>query len=163
MTAAMATPAWFPQLLDPINDRVLLVARTEQDYRDAAFLDERSLRQDAQRQVVEWADLAAAMPPEARRDVQYIFHISHVGSTLISRLLGELPQVLALREPQAVAPQALALELRGHLLHPAGEFLLAIQAARPDGVEGPLPTQSVCQRLIAHHDPARGMHHEPGG
>jgi hypothetical protein len=99
MTAAAATPAWFPHLLDPINDRVLLVAKSEQEYRDAAFLDERSLRDGAERQVVEWAALAAALPPEARRDVQYIFHISHVGSTLISRLLGELPEVLALREP----------------------------------------------------------------
>ena len=97
--SASATPAWFPHLLDPINDRVLLVAKTEQEYRDAAFLDERSLRQDSQRQIVDWAALAAAVPPDARRDVQYIFHISHVGSTLISRLLGELPQVFALREP----------------------------------------------------------------
>ena len=61
MTAA-ATPAWFPQLLDPINDRVLLVAKTEQDYRDAAFLDERSLRPDSRRQVVDWQALAAALP-----------------------------------------------------------------------------------------------------
>jgi hypothetical protein len=40
------------------------------------------------------------MPADARRDAQYIFHIGNVGSTLISRLLGELPEVLALREPQ---------------------------------------------------------------
>jgi hypothetical protein len=97
--AATATPAWFPHLLDPINDRVLLVAKTEQGYRDAAFLDERSLPQDGQRQIVDWPALAASVPPTARRDVQHIFHISHVGSTLISRLLGELPQVFALREP----------------------------------------------------------------
>src|SRR5689334_5929495 len=100
--SAAATPAWFPHLVDPINDRVLLVAKSEQDYRDAAFLDERSLRPDAQRQIVDWAALAAAVPPNARRDVQYIFHIGHVGSTLISRLLGELPDVFALREPLIV-------------------------------------------------------------
>lgn len=100
--SAAATPGWFPQLLDPINHRVLLVARSEQEYRDAAFLDERSLRQDSQRQIVEWAALAAAVPSDARRDVQYIFHIGHVGSTLISRLLGELPNVFALREPTII-------------------------------------------------------------
>jgi hypothetical protein len=103
MTGAVAaTPAWFPHLLDPINDRVLLVAKSEQDYRDAAFLDDRALRQDSQRQIVDWSTLAAANPPGARRDVQYIFHIGHVGSTLISRLLGELPQLFALREPLIV-------------------------------------------------------------
>lgn len=100
MTAAM--PAWFPHLLDPINDRVLLVARTEQEYRDAAFLDERALRPNAPQQIVDWSALAAAVPLDARRDVQYIFHIGHVGSTLISRLLGELPQIFALREPSIV-------------------------------------------------------------
>jgi hypothetical protein len=39
------------------------------------------------------------MPAGARRDADYIFHIGNVGSTLISRLLGELPSVFALREP----------------------------------------------------------------
>ena len=39
------------------------------------------------------------MPADARRDADYIFHIGNVGSTLISRLLGELPSVFALREP----------------------------------------------------------------
>jgi hypothetical protein len=110
---AVASPAWFPQLLDPINDRVLLVAKTEQDYRDAAFLDERSLRQDSRQQIVEWPSLAAALPGNARRDVQYIFHIGHVGSTLISRLLGELPDVLALREPLIVRTLHEMLEERG--------------------------------------------------
>ena len=98
MTAA-ASPGWFPHLLDPVNDRVLLVAKSEQEYRDAAFLDERSLRPNTPQQIVDWSALAAAVPPDARRDVQYIFHIGHVGSTLISRLLGELPQIFALREP----------------------------------------------------------------
>jgi len=111
--SAAATPGWFPQLLDPINDRVLLVAKREQEYRDAAFLDERSLRQDGQRQIVDWSALAAAVPADARRDVQYIFHIGHVGSTLISRLLGELPQVFALREPTIVRTVDEMLEERG--------------------------------------------------
>ena len=94
-----ATPLWFPHLLDAVSDRVLLVQKGEADYRDSAFLDERSLKPDRPRHGVEWWHLAAAFPPAARRDLQYIFHIGHVGSTLVSRLLGELPQVLALREP----------------------------------------------------------------
>jgi hypothetical protein len=113
MTGIAATPAWFPQLLDPINDRVLLVRKSEEEYRDAAFLDERSLRPDAERQIVDWSALAASVPAEAQRDVQYIFHIGHVGSTLISRLLGELPEMLALREPLIVRTFDAMLAERG--------------------------------------------------
>jgi hypothetical protein len=97
--AVAASASWFPHLLDPVHDRVLLVEKSEAEYRDASFLDARSLRADARRQIVDWQALAAAIPPEARRDGQYIFHIGHVGSTLLSRLLGEVGGVLALREP----------------------------------------------------------------
>ena len=38
---------------------------------------------------------------------RWIFHIGHVGSTLVSRLLGELPGVLALREPRLLRDLAL--------------------------------------------------------
>lgn len=108
-----ATPLWFPHLLDPVTDRVLLVEKTEADYRDSAFLDERSLKPDGARHAVEWWHLGAAFPPAARRDVQYIFHIGHVGSTLVSRLLGELPGVLALREPLILRVFAEMLGQRG--------------------------------------------------
>lgn len=37
-----------------------------------------------------------------RDDARWIFHVGHVGSTLISRLLGELDGVLALREPRSL-------------------------------------------------------------
>jgi hypothetical protein len=111
--ALAATPLWFPQLLDPATDRVLLVEKAEGDYRDAAFLDERSLKPDGPRHGVEWWHLAAAFPPPARRDLHYIFHIGHVGSTLISRLLGELPGVLSLREPLILRVFAEMLGQRG--------------------------------------------------
>src|SRR5688572_22289076 len=97
--ALAATPRWFPHRLDPLSDHVLLVEKEEGDYREASFLDDRSLRPDRPRHGVEWRHLAAAMDQRLRRDVHYIFHIGHVGSTLISRLLGELPGILALREP----------------------------------------------------------------
>ncbi|HYD37441.1 MAG TPA: hypothetical protein VEA60_07495 [Allosphingosinicella sp.] len=108
-----ATPLWFPQRLDPVSDRLLLVEKSEADYRDCAFLDERSLKPDAVRHGVEWWHLAAAFPPRARRDLQYIFHIGHVGSTLISRLMGELPGILSLREPLILRTFAERLEERG--------------------------------------------------
>src|SRR3954463_9027904 len=98
--SAAASPHWFPQRYDAASDSVLLVERSEADFRAAAFLDERSLTPTTPSHLVPWATVAGAVPPDARRDIQYIFHIGHVGSTLISRLLGELPEVLALREPQ---------------------------------------------------------------
>lgn len=107
------TPLWFPHLLDPVTDRVLLVEKAEADYRDSAFLDERSLKADRPRHGVEWWHLGAAFPPAARRDVHYIFHIGHVGSTLVSRLLGELPQILSLREPLILRTFAERLGERG--------------------------------------------------
>ena len=94
-----STPEWFPHQLDIVSDRVALLRMSEADYRAASFLDQRALRPGAEARVVEWKALAAQVPADARRDAQYIFHIGNVGSTLISRLLGELPSVLALREP----------------------------------------------------------------
>jgi hypothetical protein len=111
--ALAATPRWFPHLLDPLTDRVLLVEKAEGDYRDSAFLDERSLKPEGARHGVEFWHLATAFPPAARRDVQYIFHIGHVGSTLISRLLGELPAILSLREPLVLRVFAEMLGQRG--------------------------------------------------
>jgi hypothetical protein len=93
------SPRWFPHALDPATDRVLLVEKSEADYRSASFLDDRALAPNGAQHVAAWRDLEAALPAEARRDAGYIFHIGHVGSTLISRLLGELPGVFALREP----------------------------------------------------------------
>jgi hypothetical protein len=104
--SAAAIPRWFPQRYDAASDSVLLVERSEADFRAAAFLDERSLAPDTPSHLVPWVSVAGAVPPDARRDIQYIFHIGHVGSTLISRLLGELPEVLALREPQILRDAA---------------------------------------------------------
>jgi hypothetical protein len=98
--SAAATPHWFPQRYDAASDSVLLVQRSEADFRAASFLDERSLTSATPSHLVPWNTVAGAVPADARRDIQYIFHIGHVGSTLVSRLLGELSAVLALREPQ---------------------------------------------------------------
>jgi hypothetical protein len=92
-----ATPAWLPFELEPASGRVTLLRLDEPDYRAASFLDQRLLRPDSALLETEWAKLD--LPAGARRDAQYIFHIGNVGSTLISRLLGELDSVFALREP----------------------------------------------------------------
>lgn len=93
----LTTPEYLPFELDPGSGRVALLRLSEADYRAASFLDQRMLRPDSAIVETNWADLD--LPDGTRRDVQYIFHIGNVGSTLISRLLGELPDVFALREP----------------------------------------------------------------
>lgn len=95
--ALARSPALLPQMLDLANDRVLLLELTEADYRAASFLDQRAMTPDRKRHWAGWAELEAATP--ARADAAFIFHIGHVGSTLLARLLGEARDVLAIREP----------------------------------------------------------------
>jgi hypothetical protein len=99
LSAALAhSPELFPQALDPRNDSVSLIRLTEADYARASFLDGRIVGPQASMQTAPFAEVeaAAANLPEAS---DYIFHIGHVGSTLLSRLLGAHPAVFALREP----------------------------------------------------------------
>ena len=88
----------FPHLADLQKEQVLLSTMSEAAFRQASFLDQRIFTPDLQRQVVSWADVAS-VPLANLPKPQYIFHIGHVGSTLISRLLGEIDSILALREP----------------------------------------------------------------
>ncbi len=93
------SPSWFPQAFDSTWQWVRMVRFAEQDYRTAAFLDQRGLNRDMEVAVVPFARLVDRTPTDARRDAHWIFHTSHVGSTLVSMLLGDIPGVLALREP----------------------------------------------------------------
>jgi hypothetical protein len=90
-----ASPSWLPFAADPATDGLAFLRMTEADYRSASFLDQRMLGPASEIRQAPWP----VLPAEARRDAQYIFHIGNVGSTLISRLLGELDTVFALREP----------------------------------------------------------------
>ena len=76
-------------------------------YRAASFLDDRMIQQPVDAQLVAWPDVEQAVSDDMRNDARWIFHIGHVGSTLVSRLLGELPEVLAVREPALLRDVAL--------------------------------------------------------
>lgn len=91
----LTSPLWLPFAPDPAADGLAFLRMTEADYRAASFLDQRMIGPTSEIEHAPWP----AMPADARRDVQYIFHIGNVGSTLISRLLGELDTIFALREP----------------------------------------------------------------
>ncbi len=76
-----------------------MVRMREEDYRAASFLDDRMLTAQSKGA---WVPLEQVMEKAQRieaRPLHFIFHTGHVGSTLLSRLLGETGGVLSLREP----------------------------------------------------------------
>ena len=91
---------WLAQALDPAAGVVRLIEMSAEEYRAASFLDDRMLQPGLNAQLVPWGTVEQAIPPDARRDARWIFHIGHVGSTLVARMLGELPDVLSVREPR---------------------------------------------------------------
>jgi hypothetical protein len=89
----------------------------ESELRTASFLDERL---GGQRREGVWVPLAHFLAADFSagshsRSADFIFHIGHCGSTLLSRLLDRAPDVLGLREPLVL--RELAAEMR-HLHAP---------------------------------------------
>lgn len=124
LTELKRSPDCMLQDLDMVNRRGLLVQLNEAIYRSASFLDHRALQPDT---VGAWFPLSQ-LQDEARdirptRPAHFIFHVSHCGSTLVSRLLAELPRCLPIREPLALlslAQQHRELSDPASRLDPAG-------------------------------------------
>ena len=93
---------WLAQAVDPHAGLIRLVQMTPEAYRGASFLDDRMFEQSRDSHLLQWDEVASSVPTDVRRDARWIFHIGHVGSTLIARLLGELDSVLSVREPRAL-------------------------------------------------------------
>lgn len=109
----LAAPQLVPHALDETGERLLLLQFDEETLREASFLDQRAVGPQPRGS---WQDLEAvlaAIEAQASDDADYIFHLGHVGSTLISRLLGAVEGVLALREPQILRSLA-EIESRRH-------------------------------------------------
>ncbi len=79
-------------------DAVEFIQLSPGDYAAASFLDKRLLRPGIQAGWRSWVTVRQAAKELPAR-CHYIFHISHVGSTLLARLLGENPALFSLREP----------------------------------------------------------------
>src|SRR5688572_2824855 len=94
-----ASPELLPFDIDPATDRVELRALQPIDYEKASFLDRRLAQAVAAS--VPFQELAAEAA-DLPRACDFIFHIGHAGSTLLSRLLGQHPTIFSLREPQAL-------------------------------------------------------------
>jgi hypothetical protein len=83
-----------------VNMQATLYPMTTESYRASVFLDNRiALPADAPSAQINFMNLCGQFPAVAEAETRYLFHISHVGSTLLSRLLGCKNDVLSLREP----------------------------------------------------------------
>jgi hypothetical protein len=91
---------WLIQALDPTGELVRVVDLDRNGYQSASFLDDRMFQSPLTTHVAHWSRIVEAIPANARRDARWIFHIGHVGSTLLARLLGEFAGVLSIREPR---------------------------------------------------------------
>jgi hypothetical protein len=97
----VSSQAW---LLHQIDDRhASYLEMTESSFAASPFLDQRVVPAPQARQYkVDIAEVLASSrwrTASPRYPTRYILHISHVGSTLVSRALGVAPTCLALREP----------------------------------------------------------------
>ncbi|HEY4070140.1 MAG TPA: hypothetical protein VGM04_01115, partial [Sphingomicrobium sp.] len=115
---------WLVQALDPTEGAVRLIAMNRESYRAASFLDDRMLEAPADAEIVPWTVIEEAVTDDMRSDARWIFHIGHVGSTLVSRLLGELDGVLAIREPRLLRDLALTpAEIRHRYVVPVPRLM----------------------------------------
>ena len=105
---------WLAQALDPSAGMARLIAMDRDSYRAASFLDDRMLQNPVDAQLIPWPAIEEAVSGDLRTDARWIFHIGHVGSTLLSRLLGEIESVLAIREPRLLRDLALSPETVRH-------------------------------------------------
>jgi hypothetical protein len=93
------SPAWFP--LEATDATTLrFVCLDEAAYRAASFLDQRLLHAaPGPAQVLLAAALTHSAAAQLTPRLHYVFHIGHVGSTLLSRLIGARESFFSLREP----------------------------------------------------------------
>src|SRR5947207_7812357 len=98
--ALAGSPELFPAALDPASGAVTLLRLSRGDYEHAAFLDGRIAAGKPGRQLP-FTELARAVDEAGLEEsCDFIFHMGHVGSTLLSRLLGKHPALFCLREPE---------------------------------------------------------------
>ncbi len=91
-------PALFPVGLSEDGLHLRLLRLDEAAYARASFLDGRLIGPGMDAGWTDWAMISQAAEGLVAR-AHFIFHIGHVGSTLLSRLLGEHSGLFSLREP----------------------------------------------------------------
>lgn len=96
--ALMSSPSLCPLEWSDDHAAVLFGRLSHDQYLAASFLDRRAIQPGVPTGLVPWS-LAEPWLVALPRRCNFIFHISHCGSTLISRLLGSAPGLFSLREP----------------------------------------------------------------
>jgi hypothetical protein len=98
------SPAWLPLECAGCGN-MRLVRLDEDGYRVASFLDQRLLPSSPDQVLCPTSTVAQAattLEPGAN----YLFHVGHVGSTLLSRLIGEAGPFFSVREPSMLRAAA---------------------------------------------------------
>jgi len=101
LAALLTSPAMFLRDVDPVRGVAFFSPMTEESYRASSFLDNRIVRAGERDVVADLDDLLewmATLAPQPR-DIDYILHTGHCGSTLLSRILGQRDCFLSIREP----------------------------------------------------------------
>jgi hypothetical protein len=94
------SPELFPYSLDARDDTVSFIRLRQDEYAQASFLDARILAGRNPPNPLPWPRVTALIETaELTECCHYLFHIGHVGSTLLSRLIGAHRGAFALREP----------------------------------------------------------------
>ncbi|HEY2463569.1 MAG TPA: hypothetical protein VGI32_05885 [Steroidobacteraceae bacterium] len=94
------SPQLFPYSMDLGSDSVSFIHLTKADYEKASFLDPRVLTPQTRARSLPWSEIARAIDSaQLKERLGFIFHIGHVGSTLLSRLIGAHSCAFSLREP----------------------------------------------------------------
>ena len=99
---------WLAQAIDPHARLARLVRMDAASYRASSFLDDRMIQPDIEARLCDLEELVAASAAVKAPPAGWIFHIGHVGSTLLSRLLGEMDGALSIREPRSLRDLAAA-------------------------------------------------------
>ncbi|HEY3778368.1 MAG TPA: hypothetical protein VGL35_09950 [Rhizomicrobium sp.] len=103
------SPELFPLALDLRTGMVNLIRLARSDYEQASFLDGRIAAPTRPVRTLPFPDLARAVDEAGLGEsCDFIFHLGHVGSTLLSRLLGRHPALFSLREPEILRTLAQA-------------------------------------------------------
>lgn len=103
-----------------VSGQAEVVAMTPEAYAASSFLDHRiRLPENAQVRRIDFNALHPHFQDVAPCETRFIFHISHVGSTLLSKAIGKLGGVLAYREPMMLRWLS---EIRSNLTLPESRY-----------------------------------------
>ena len=154
----VSSPGLFPLDVSPAGDALLFVSLTEDDYREASFLDRRILRPESRTGVVPRELMRPWLAP-LPRSCDFIFHVSHAGSTLLSRLLGCHERVFSLREPAVLRSLAGAADTTADGLLDDVLALLSrtFRPGQRSVVKATSVVNRIAGRLMSHVTDARAL------